>query len=70
MFPMDRKALNETPITIEFDGMRGRIRKTLENAIKARTFYLNMFMQKRNPRVIGPVPQEAALEIANALMNS
>jgi hypothetical protein len=53
MFPMDRKAINENPVTVEYDSRDNRVRKVLPNAIEARRFYARMLRENRNPQIVG-----------------
>ena len=51
MFPMNRKVLNE-PVTVEYDSRGQRVRKTLPNSFKARSFYAAKLKAGHNPAVV------------------
>ncbi len=52
MFPMNRKALTENTITIEYESRGKRVRKVLPNSFEARKFYRRKDREGRNPKVV------------------
>jgi hypothetical protein len=51
-FPMDRKALSNNPVTIEYTCRGKRVRKTLPDSFKARAFYAAKHRAGKNPEVV------------------
>ena len=52
MFPMQRKALTDIAVTVEYDSRGERTRKTLPNSFEARRFYKRKDREGRNPQVV------------------
>ncbi len=51
MFPMDRKAINELAVYVEYDSRGQRVVKRCKNSIEASRFYRHMMKAGKNPVV-------------------